>query len=84
MSFNPDRTKQAQEIIFFKKESATTHLSLFLNISEIKLSSNQKHMRLTLDSKLLFNEHINDKIGNKDIGLLRKLQAILPQFSDYL
>ena len=38
-------------------------------------------MTLTLDSKLSFNEHINDKIGNKDVGLLRKLQAILPRNS---
>ena len=36
-------------------------------------------MKLTLDSKLSFNEHINDKIhqANKGVGLLRKLQAIL-------
>ena len=79
MSFNPDRTKQAQEIIFSRKKNATTHPPLFFNNSEIKLSSNQKHLGLTLDSKLSFNEHINDKIhqANKGVGLLRKLQTIL-------
>ena len=55
MSFNPDRTKQAQEIIFSRKKNATTHPPLFFNNSEIKLSSNQKHLELTLDSKLSFN-----------------------------
>ena len=80
MSFNLDRTKQAQEIIFSRKKNATTHPPLFFNNSEIKLSSNQKHLGLTLDSKLSFNEHINDKIhqANKGVGLLRKLQTILP------
>ena len=79
MSFNLDRTKQAQEIIFSRKRNATTHPPLFSNNSEILLGSNQKHLGLTLDSKLSFNEHINDKIHqvNKGVGLLRKLQTIL-------
>ena len=80
MSFNSDRTMQAQEIIFSRKKNATTHPPLFFNNSEIKLSSNQKHLGFTLDSKLSFNEHINDKIHqvNKGASLLRKLQTILP------
>ena len=83
MSFNPDRTKQAQEIISSRKKNTTIHSPLFFNNSEIKLSSNQKHLGLTLDSKLSFNENINDKIhqANKVVGLLRKLQTILPRNS---
>ena len=83
MSFNPDRTKQAQETIFSRKKNATTHPPLFFNNSEIKLSSNQKHLGLTIDGKLSFSEHINDKINqaNKGVGLLRKLQTILPSNS---
>ena len=79
MSFNPDLTKQAQEIIFSRKKNATTHPPLFFNNSEIKLSSNQKHLGLTLDSKLSFSEYRNDKIhqANKGVGLLRKLLTIL-------
>ena len=74
MLFNPDRTKQGQGIIFSRKKNATTHPPLFFNNSEIKLSSNQKHLGLPLDSKLSFNEHINDKSlqANKGVGLLRK------------
>ena len=73
ISFNPDRTKQAQEVIFSKKKkkNATTYQPLSFNSSEIKLR-NQKHLGLTLDSKLSFSEHINDKIHQaiKGVGLL--------------
>ena len=61
MSFNPDWTKQAQEIIFSRKKNVTTHPPLFFNNFVIKLSSNQNHPGLPLDTKLSFNEHINDK-----------------------
>ena len=76
MSFNPDRTKQAQDIIFRRKKPAKTHPSLFFNNSEIML-------RLTLNSKLLLNEHMNDEIhqANKCVSLLRKLQTIPPRTS---
>ena len=83
MSFNPDRTKQAQEIIFSRKKNVTTHQPLFFNNSEIKISLNQKHLGLTLDSNLSFNEHINDQIhqSNKGVGLLPNLQAPLQRNS---
>ena len=80
MPFNPDRTKEVQEIIFSRRKNAITHPPLFFNNSEIKFSSNQKHLGLTLDSKLSFNEHMNDKThqANKCVGLLQKLRTILP------
>ena len=52
MQFNPDRTKQAQEIFFSRKKNTATHPPLFFSNSEIKLSSTQKHMGFTLNSKL--------------------------------
>ena len=59
------------------------HPPLLFNNSEINLSSNQKHLGLALNSKLLFNEHINDTIhqASKGVQLLRKMQAILPRTS---
>ena len=86
MSFNPDQTKQAQEFIFSKKKSIFTqftHPSFFFSNSEIKLSSNQKHLEPTLGSKLSFNEHTNDKIhqDNKVAGLFQKLETIIPRIS---
>ena len=67
--FSPERKMQPQIHHFFFRSS------------EIKFSSNQKHLGLTLDSKLSFNEYINDKIhqGNKGVSLPRKLETILPQ-----
>ena len=46
-------------------------------------TSNQKHLGLTLDSKLSFSEQLNNKIhqANKSAGLFRKLQTILPRNS---
>ena len=76
LTFNPYRTEQAQEVIFSRKKNTTTHSPLFLNNSEIKPSSNKKLFGLTLGSKLLFNEYLNDKIhqANKGIGLLQKME----------
>ena len=38
MSFNPERTKQAQEVIFSRKKSTTTHPAFFFKNYKIKLS----------------------------------------------
>ena len=80
ISFNSAQTKQAQEIILSRKKTATMHPPLFFKNSEINLSSNQKHLEVTLDGKLSFNEHINDKIhqANKGVGLFRRQQTFLP------
>ena len=83
MSFNPDPTKQAKEIIFSKKIISGTHPSLFFNNSLIEQDTTQKHLGLTLDHKLTFQYHVNKKMKKamKGIGLLRKLQSILPRTS---
>ena len=62
MSFNPYRTKQTEEIIFSTKKNEITYPLLFFNNSEVKLSSDQSHLGLILDSKLSFNKQINEKI----------------------
>ena len=48
MSFNADRTKQAQKNIFSRKRNTTTYPPLFFNNSEIKLGSNQKDLHSVL------------------------------------
>ena len=80
MSFHPDPTKQAKEVIFSKKKILGTHPSLFFNNSLIEQDTTQKHRGLTLDHKVTFQYHVNEKIKKamKGIGLLRKLQSILP------
>ena len=84
MSFNPDLTKQAKEVMFSKKKKFRVFiLSYLLNNSLIEQDTTQKHLGLTLDHKLTFQYHANEKIKKamKGIGLLRKLQSILPRTS---
>ena len=80
MRFIPDRTKQTQEFIFSRKTNTIIHPPLHLNNATVKLMHTQKHFGLQLRSKLSFNKPTNNKIirATKCIGLLRKLQPILP------
>ena len=46
MLFNPDITKQAQEIIFSRKKNDTSHPSLYFNNTLIQQQSVQKQIDL--------------------------------------
>ena len=81
MNFNPDPTKQAQEVIFIRKTKKLPHPSLVFNNTNVTQSMYQKHLGIILDSKLTFENHINmvtTKI-NKTIGLFCKLQNLPPR-----
>ena len=80
MSFTPDPSKQAQELIFSRKIQKTCHPSIYFNDKSVKQAPSQKHLGLILDTNLNFLEHLNNILNkiNKNIGLLRKLQNILP------
>ena len=80
MSFNPDVSKQAQEIIFSRKKNINNHPVVFFNNLSINRNSTQKHLGLLLDEKLNFSVHVNDKLKKvtKSINLLRKLNLTLP------
>ena len=81
MIFNPDLTKQAQELIFRRKANKLLHSCLLFNEIPLKNSISQKHLGLTLDVKLNFVKHIKNitqKIS-KTMGLLRRFQQILPR-----
>ena len=83
MIFNPDLTKQAQEMIFSRKTKKLLHPCLSFNDIPLKDSISQKHLGLTLDVKLNFVKHIKNitqKIS-KTMGLLRRFQQILPRSS---
>ena len=83
MIFNPDLSKQAQEVIFSRKIKKLLHPTLLFNNIPLNNSLFQKHLGLTLDIKLNFWEHIKiiSKNVNKTMGLLRKFQQILPSSS---
>ena len=80
MNFNPDPSKQAQEVIFFRKIKKSNHPELIFNIP-VNQTSYQKHLGMFLDNKLNFGEHLKYIANevNKSIGLLRKLQMIFYQ-----
>ena len=81
MNFNPDPTKQAQEVIFSRKIKKLSHPSLVFNNAKVNQPIYQKHLDIILGSKLTFENHINmvtTKI-NKTVGLLRKLHNLLPR-----
>ena len=78
MNFNPDPSKQTQEVIFSRKIKKHNHPELLFNNIPVNQTSYQKHLGMFLD-KLNRGEHlkhITNKV-NKSIGRLRKLQMIL-------
>ena len=81
MSFNPDPTKQAQEVIFSRKKKKVKHPDIFFNNSSVVQSQSQKNLGMFLDTKLDFSEHFRNMLNkvNKTIGLLRKLRYSLPR-----
>ena len=83
MNFNPDPSKQAQEVIFSRKLQKTNHNQVYFNHNFVKQVPSQKHHGVYLDTKLNFQEHLNNVLSkeNKTIGLLRNLEAFLPSQS---
>ena len=83
MSFNPNPLKQAQEVIFSRKMTKTNHPALIFNKNPVHQVALHKHLRMYLDCKLNFEEHLKTIINKiiKTIGLLRKFQSFLPRKS---
>ena len=81
MSFNPDPSKQAQEVIFSRKRQNPNHDSIYFNNNLVNQVPSQKHLGMHLDAKLNFEKHLDNIISTiaKTIGLLRRLQAVLPR-----
>ena len=81
MSLNPDPKKQAQEVIFSPKSKAILHPPLVFNNNNIIQTASQKHHGIILDTRLPFEKHLETALCkiNKTIGLIRKLQNLLPR-----
>ena len=78
-NFNPDLNKQATELLFSCKKNSPNHPSLFLNESVVPKVKEQKHLGLTLDSKLSFERQVNEQIikAKKGIGIMKYLSKFL-------
>ena len=57
MNFNPDPSKQVQEVIFSRKLNKVTHPLLVSNNASVSQCKSQKHLVIILDSKLTFEDH---------------------------
>ena len=80
MMFNPDPTKQANEVLFSCKNSSPIHPPLTFNGTIVAKVNEQKHLGLILDSKLSFEKHLNEKIikAKKNIGIIKHISKFLP------
>ena len=79
MNFNPNPSKQAQEIIFSRKLHNPVYFN-HISVFSVQQVPPQRHLGIYLDTKLNFREHLNNLLNkvNKTIGQLRKPQAFLP------
>ena len=80
MSFNPDPSKQAVEILFTQKRNSIYHPPLFSNNQIVKKVPEHKHLGLILYPQLFFSKHITEKIATarRGIGLLKYLSSYTP------
>ena len=85
MSFRPDPSKKAQEVIFSRKVNNVLHLPLTFNNVDVGQIRSQKHLGKFFDFKLNFNEHLETDFANvnRGIAILRKLQSVLPREALY-
>ena len=81
MSFNPEPSKQAQEVILTRMLQKKDYPPLYFNDTSVKETCKQNHLGMLLDFRLDFQEHWKSLVKkvNKTIALLRKLQNILPR-----
>ena len=92
MSFNPDPSKQAQEVIFSRKCTKEDHPPIYFNDIPVTQTTVQKHIGLCLDEKLNYNTHIKEKLSKvyKGIGLLRNFfnklsrQALVTMYKAFI
>ena len=78
MPLTPDRTKQAQEVLFSRKSNKIIHPPLHFDKATVKLTHTPETLWSSDRWQTVINEHTNSKIikATKGIGLLRKLQPI--------
>ena len=81
MSFNPDPSKQAQDVIFSRKLNKDYHPPVAFNNNNVPETDSQKHLGIILANRLSFANHLKMILNkvNKTVGLLRKLHNILPR-----
>ena len=79
MLFNTDSSKQAQEIVFSRKDRGTNHGNILFNNMLINRETAVKHLGVLLDVRVRHVEHKNVQLkkANKVISVIRK-NSIFP------
>ena len=62
IQFNPDKNKQAVQLIFSHKGPKPSHPFLHFNQAEVPVVNEHKHLGMILDSKLDFSTHVKEAI----------------------
>ena len=72
MFFNPDPSKQAQEVMFPRKYAKEDHPPIYFDDIPVTQTTVQKHTRMYLDEKLNYNAHRKEKLNKvyERIGFL--------------
>ena len=68
MSFNPELTKSAQEVIFSRTSKKIDHSAIYFNDARVAYTNCQKHLGMYLDKKLNFLEHITKTLKTNAFG----------------
>ena len=81
MSFNPEPSKQAVQLIFSRKRGQTDHPEVYFNDLLVSSVDEHKHLGLILDKKLTFSSHIKELLykANKGIGMIKLLSRYIPR-----
>ena len=72
MTFNPDVSKQTQEVSFLRREAKSVHPDLAFNNTPVHQILYQKHLGVYLDIKLNSKLHIKEKISKAMKGIIKK------------
>ena len=75
MEFNPDPSKQANEVLFSCKKVSPTHPDLMFNRPIVSKVCEHKHLGLILESDLSIDKHLNKRMikAKKNVGILKLL-----------
>ena len=73
MQFNPDKNKQAVQVIFSHKSPKPPHPPSYFNQAEVPVVKEHKHLGMIFDSKLDFSAHVKEGIvkARRGIGMIR-------------
>ena len=75
MSFNPDKSKKAQEITFSWKTQKVSYPPAIFNNMPVVCSSCQKYLGIDLDEKLNLFNHIKEKVSKAILKGLETLKS---------